>query len=175
MLCTADVPTSACSTYYVIAPLNGSAYLALGHEIVVSPHETVFGPDVTEGRSWRSSEFSETLVGYTKNMLDPSQEVRWGGPLTELNNGFIGVRVTAADGNRYGWIHLRHAQDELLQAPEILGWALETVPEKAIRAGAKPVVIPLGQVASSRAGYLQLKWESHAGKAYQVQIKETLA
>src|SRR5688572_16506026 len=59
MLCTADVPTSACATYYVAAPLNGSALFRNGQTLLLVVGGSVIGP--SDDVFWSSSEHAKTL------------------------------------------------------------------------------------------------------------------
>lgn len=54
MLCTADVPTSACSTYYTIGPEEGSAYLTNGNSLEIFAEGDQIGPSPS-GASWDSA------------------------------------------------------------------------------------------------------------------------
>ena len=56
----------------------------------------------------------------------------WVGPLAEVTNGYVGVRIYKDNDFYYGWIHLR-------LGPSILGWAMESRPQVPIIAGARGV------------------------------------
>jgi hypothetical protein len=59
------------------------------------------------------------------------------------------------------------------------GWlsdyAYETRPNTPIRAGAKPVPVPLAAPHVVRPGQLRLTWPAEINKAYQIQCKENLS
>lgn len=85
------------------------------------------------------------------------------------------------DGLHYGWIQVRLPGTEtgpegfpIEFAPVVVDWAYETRPNTAIIAGRKPVVAPQTAPTIVRPGQLRLHWRVEPGKAYQVQMKESL-
>ena len=53
----------------------------------------------------------------------------------------------------------------------MVDWAFETRVNTPIRAGAKPVLVPLQIQPSPRMNYFRVSWLSVSEKAYQVQFK----
>jgi hypothetical protein len=88
------------------------------------------------------------------------------GPIGEQGSGYLGVRFYTVDGDHYGWVYV--------QGWSVVDWAYETRPNQPIRAGAKPVPVPLSHASIERPGYFRLVAETENGKAYQVQTKESL-
>jgi hypothetical protein len=84
-------------------------------------------------------------------------------------DAYIGIEFPIDGSTHYGWIRFDHF--EISPGGWILEWAYETRPGVPIKAGAKPVVVPMAAPEVARAGYLRLKWPSEVGKAYQVQTK----
>ena len=76
------------------------------------------------------------------------------------------MRFSAADGDHFGWV--------FVQGQTLVEWAYESRPNQPIRAGAKPVPVPLTHSSIERPGYLRIVAETEYGKAYQVQVKESL-
>lgn len=87
------------------------------------------------------------------------------GEIGEQGEGYIGVRFAASDGNHYGWV--------FVQGSSIVDWAYEVRPNQPIRAGAKPVPVPLPYASVDRPGYLRLVAETESRKAY-LQVKDSL-
>ena len=83
--------------------------------------------------------------------------------------GFIGLEFELDDGVHYGYFDISVSGS--LPGAALYGWAYETRPGAPIKAGAKPVVVPMAAPEVARAGYLRLKWASEVGKAYQVQAR----
>lgn len=88
------------------------------------------------------------------------------GPIGQQGQGYLGVRFTAGNDIHYGWI--------FVQGASVVDWAYESRPNHPIRAGAKPVPIPLSNSCIDRPGYLRIVAETEIGKAYQVQVKDSL-
>lgn len=88
-------------------------------------------------------------------------------------NAYMGVEFQIDGQLHYGWVRV-----DCSLAGVNGGWvteyAYETRPGVPIKAGAKPVVVPMAAPEVVRAGYLRLKWPSDVGKAYQVQAKTRL-
>jgi hypothetical protein len=87
-------------------------------------------------------------------------------------HAYMGVEFERAGSTHYGWVLLNVAPD--YPAGQIEAWAWEARPNTPIRAGAKPVPVPLASPEVVRPGCLRLKWASEIGKAYQVQAKARL-
>jgi len=94
---------------------------------------------------------------------------------------FMGIHFQIGSEWHYGWVRFRGGTAGIyggvfyLAPPGwVLDWAYETRPNTPIRAGAKPVLVPLASPEVARPGYLRLKWPSEIGKAYQVQAKGNL-
>ncbi len=97
--------------------------------------------------------------------------------------GFMGIQFQIASNWHLGWVQIRggvaglsdDGQRFFLVPPGwILDWAYETRPNTPIKAGARPVMVPLAVPVVVRAGFLRLSWLSEIGKAYQVQSKASL-
>jgi len=90
-------------------------------------------------------------------------------PPGPLQRGFIGLEFELADGLHYGYFDVSVSGS--VPAASLYGWAYESRPGVPIKAGAKPVLVPMAAPQVARAGYLRLKWPSEVGKAYQVQAR----
>ena len=88
------------------------------------------------------------------------------GPIGQQGQGYLGVRFNSGNDIHYGWI--------FVQGLSIVDWAYESRPNQPIRAGAKPIPVPLTQASIQRPGYFRMAAETETGKAYQVQIKTSL-
>jgi len=84
-------------------------------------------------------------------------------------DAYIGIEFPIDASIHYGWIRFRHF--EISPGGWIVEWAFESQPGVPIKAGAKPVVVPMAAPVVARAEYLRLKWPTEGGRAYQVQAK----
>ena len=173
-LCTSDVPSSGCTSAYLIASLNTNSVLCQDYNVVVvMPAGTTIGSVASSNTVWKNSDGATLVTAFFSPRYGTSG---WGGPLSLPGAGYLGVRFYAQDGLHYGWIHAWLPDSRSYWGaplPVILDWAYETRPDTAIAAGAVPVA-PLASPKIVRAGNLRLDWQSAVGAAYQVQFKEQL-
>lgn len=88
------------------------------------------------------------------------------GLIGQQGQGYLGVRFYSGNDIHYGWI--------FVQGLSVVDWAYESRPNEPIRAGAKPVPVPLTHSSIDRPGHLRIVAETEIGKAYQVQFKDSL-
>lgn len=161
--CTMDVPTSFCSQpFYVGIPATNSI-LNQGNYAASVPFGEWIGNSVSSNMIWSMSDHTYLFISWSSPRYGTSGVY---GPIGEQGEGYLGVRFFAADGDHYGWVYV--------EGWSIVDWAYETRSNQPIRAGAKPVPVPLTNVSVERPGYLRLAAETQDGKAYQVQTKESL-
>jgi hypothetical protein len=159
-ICTMDVPASFCSLAFYVTALSTNALLIQTNYAAVLPAGDWVGPDTSTNDVWWG--------GGNVTLLTWWWSPRYGtfgstGPLATLGEGYLGVRFSGADGMHYGWVHVRETL--------VMDWAYETRPGVPIRAGARPVLVPLASPQVARPGYLRVKAGTEIGKAYQVQVK----
>lgn len=95
--------------------------------------------------------------------------------LFHQTNAYAGFELNVDGRRHYGWLHL----DAVHLFPSVGGgflleWAYETRPDTPIRAGARPVAVPVIS-AKRHAGSLRLRWAAEPGRRYQVQRKPDLS
>ena len=170
-ICTDDIPTSACWTPYFISAVSSNQITVSGGNTALFPAGTMISSSGATNGAWNAPGGAGYLIGsyWNYDRGSDTYRSRWDGPLTSQPDSFFGIRFHAADGMHYAWVHVR-----LEGSPLIVDWAYETRPDTRIFAGAKPVVIPLAAPQVVRPSQLRLKWQSEIGRAYQVQMKESL-
>jgi hypothetical protein len=116
---------------------------------------------------WMDKE--DYLVSYM--MHDPTGDVIGIGPWRGVQYGLLGVSFEINSQTHYGWIRMSDVSPVTFVLHD---WAYETRPGVPIKAGAKPVLVPVAAPEVARPGYLRLRWSSEVGKSYQVQAKTHL-
>ncbi len=162
-ICTADVPSSFCSwSFYITALSTNALLIQTNYAAGLSAGDWV-GPDTSSNDVWWGGG-TVPLLTWWWSPRDGTSGSR--GPLAALGEGYLGVRFSGAGGMHYGWVHVRETI--------VMDWAYETRLGVPIRAGAKPVPVPLASPEVVRPSYLRLRAATEIGKAYQVQIKGQL-
>ena len=159
-ICTADIPSSMCTWSYYVTALSTNALLIQTNYAAVLLAGDWIGLDKATNDVWWGGG-SVTLLTWWWSQRFGTSGSR--GPLATQGEGYLGVRFCSADGIHYGWVHVRETL--------VMDWAYETRPGVSIRAGARPVPVPLASPQVVRPGYLRVKAATEIGKAYQVQIK----
>jgi len=77
-----------------------------------------------------SGNWTKTVSGFSPSYVDDSSS-----EMDAIGTGYVGVRMLINDHFHYGWVHLH--LDVLAGVLTVRDYAMETVPEKAIAAGAK--------------------------------------
>jgi hypothetical protein len=90
--------------------------------------------------------------------------------LFTCQNAYMGVQFHIDGQPHYGWVRVDCSLGGV-NGGLVTEYAYETRPGVPIKAGAKPVVVPMFAPRVARDGYLRLKWPTDVGKAYQVQTK----
>ena len=162
-ICTMDVPTSGCSSSFYVTALGTNALLIQTNYAAVLSAGDWVGPDTSTNGVWWGGGNVTLLTWWWSQRYGTSGST---GPLATLVEGYLGVRFSSADGMHYGWVHVRQTV--------VINWAYETRPGVPIRAGARPVPVPLASPEAVRPGYLRLKAATEIGKAYQVQVRGDL-
>ncbi len=168
--------------FYVKAPLSTRVVVVSGYGVLPMQPGEVIGPELGPTTHPRASLFPDppswtALTGLATLSFgfNDNGDVT-GGPWHPEgagigDDGYLGFEFTAEDGVHYGWIHIR-------EFGGVGGWFYEYAYEGRasvpIKAGAKPVVVPISAPEVARPGYLRLSWPSEVGKAYQVQAKARL-
>ncbi len=88
-------------------------------------------------------------------------------------NAYMALEFQIDGELHYGWVRVDCSLAGI-NGGWVTEYAYETRPGVPIKAGAKPVVVPMAAPEVVRAGYLRLKWSSEVGKSYQVQAKTRL-
>lgn len=94
-----------------------------------------------------------------------------------VESAYVGLRFQQDGKTYYGWVRVGapfSGPAGGLSGGWLYDFAYETRPDTPIKAGARPVCVPLASPQVVRSGYLRLKWASEIGKAYQVQAKARL-
>ena len=136
MICTADIPSSACYWPFYVGSGAASQLIVAGSDASVLPLATGIASAPPSGANWSAPSSGANLVIYLSSPRNGTSE--WVGPLAAAGAGYLGVRFQAADGLHYGWIRVR-MQQPLEFLPVVVDWAYETTPDKPILAGDKPV------------------------------------
>lgn len=162
-ICTMDVPTSYCEQSLYIGMPPTSSVLNQGTYVASIPFGEWIGISGPSNTAWSTRNYAYLLTYWSSPRYGTSGV---NGPIGEQGQGFFGVRFSAADGDHYGWV--------FVQGQTLVEWAYESRPNQPIRAGAKPVPVPLSHASLTRPGYLRIVAETENGKAYQVQFKDSL-
>jgi hypothetical protein len=162
-LCTMDIPCSMCTLSFYVTALSTNALLIQTNYAAVLPAGDWVGPDTATNDVWWGGGNVTLLTWWWSERFGTSGAR---GPLVTQGEGYLGVRFSSADGIHYGWVHVR---DTL-----VMDWAYEARPAVPIRAGARPVPVPLASPLVARPGYLRLNAATEIGEAYQVQVKASL-
>ena len=137
MICTADIPSSACYWPFYVGSGAASQLIVAGSDASVLPLATGIASAPPSGANWSAPSSGANLVIYLSSPRNGTSE--WVGPLAAAGAGYLGVRFQAADGLHYGWIRVRMQQPPVEFMPVVVDWAYETTPDKPILAGEKPV------------------------------------
>jgi hypothetical protein len=130
-VCTADVPTSACTAPFYFAAFGSNAVLSRLSQGTVLPFAAHIGQVAPTNATWSKPGQPLTVAAYNFNRFGTSG---YHGPLANVGVGYVGVRFYAADGLHYGWIRFRMPfQAEF--GPVVVDWAYEARPDTAIIAG----------------------------------------
>lgn len=162
-ICTMDIPTSYCGQSLYIEMPPSSSVLNQGVYVASIPFGEWIGNSGPSNTSWSTHNYSYLLRYWHSERYGTSGV---NGPIGEQGQGYFGIRLSAEDGDHYGWV--------FVQGQTLVEWAYESRPNQPIRAGAKPVPVPLTQSSIERPGYLRIVAETENGKAYQVQVKDSL-
>lgn len=142
IICTADVPPSACVWPFHIAAMGTNQLLASGAALT-QPAGLIIANGPPSGATWVSPGATVRLTSYLSGHNRGVPYAEWTDSLGALAEGYLAVRFYAAGGLHYGWIHVRLPNQEagtngfLLElTPVVLDWAYETRPNTPIRAGA---------------------------------------
>ena len=162
-ICTMDVPTSFCSQSFFVGISATNSILNQGYFIAGIPLDDWIYNVAPTNTAWSTGGYTY-LYTYWNSPRDGTSGVE--GPIGEQGEGYLGVRFSAADGYHYGWIFVK--------GQSVVDWAYEMRPGYPIRAGAKPVPVPLTHTSIQRPGYLRVAAETETGMAYQVQVKASL-
>jgi len=131
-VCTADIPTSACSAqFYFTAESTNSLLHQQGRATILRWGDPVANMTPTNA-AWSNPDPNTWLASYFFSPRNGTQG--YGGPLAGAGVGYLGVRFIAADGLHYGWVRVRMPTGSD-PSPVIVDWAYETRPATAIRAG----------------------------------------
>jgi len=90
--------------------------------------------------------------------------------LFTCQNAYMGVEFQIDGRPHYGWVRVDCSLGGV-NGGWVTEYAYETRPGVPIKAGAKPVVVPMAAPEVARPGYLRLRCPTEVGKAYQVQAK----
>lgn len=162
-ICTMDIPTSFCSQPAYVGMSGSNALLVQGSYAARIPSGEWIGGTPFSNTAW-SAAAPIHLYLFWHSPRDGTSGAY--GPIGEAGEGYVGVRFSADDGEHYGWIYF--------EGWSVIDWAYESRPNHPIRAGARPVPVPLAHAALERPGYLRLTAETEIGKTYQVQTKQNL-
>ena len=126
-ICTADVPTSACSTRFEVFPLGANALLQHFSQAAILPFGVWIGDLPPTNAIWGDPARSAAVASYFISQRYGTRG--YGGPLVDAGVGYVGVRFEAADGLHYGWVRLRSAP------VMVVDWAYAARPDTPIAAG----------------------------------------
>ncbi len=139
----------------------------------LNPGEAI-GPEVEAPLSWENpGEGRLGPIGLTFTSCRNTGEGLVCLGLFTCQNAYMGVEFQIEGQPHYGWVRVDCSLGGV-NGGWVTEYAYETRPGVAIKAGAKPVVVPMAAPEVARPGYLRLKWPSEVGKAYQVQTKARL-
>ena len=128
-ICTADVPTSACSSpFYVTAVGSNAMLIQRFGQATILPFGAWIGNPTPTNSTWSNPAQSATVATYYFSPRYGTSALT--GPLPEAGVGYLGVRVTAPDGLHYGWIRL-----QIAPYVGVIDWAYESRPNEPIQAG----------------------------------------
>jgi len=168
-ICTASIPPF-CTSSFSISCLGSNELLLNQISSVILQMGVEIGPQpptnatwsVTTGATLNSIGFGLGGYGY------------WAGPLGFAGAGYLGPRISMADGWHYGWIHIRlpgSAENGFLIVED---WAIEPHVDTPILAGARPFVMPEQSLGIVRPGFLRIQIPTEPGRSYIVQHKQSL-
>ena len=130
---TTDYPSSESAIACNVSGANGAQLLITnGYAQILSAGKVIGNsPDWSAG--------TVLLTAENFNMLANTSS-GWLGPLGAKGQGYLGIQFIAADGSHYGWIQVRLLDASGLGSfPQVVDWAFQTVPNKPILAGEKPI------------------------------------
>jgi len=131
-ICTADVPTSGCSSSFYVLALNTNAMLHRLSEVTMLCYGETISSATSSNTTWDDPDNYSRAAGY---FFSPRYGTRgYNGPAISSGVGYLGVRFMAADGLHYGWIRLR-APNVAEFGPAVVDWAYEARPNTPIHAG----------------------------------------
>ncbi len=162
-VCTTDIPVSMCTQSLYIGIPASNAVLNYGTHVANIPYGEWIGIAGPPNTAWSTHSYTYLLTYWSSPRYGTSGI---NGPIGEQGQGYVGVRFSAADGDHYGWI--------FVEGQTLVDWAYESRPNQPIRAGAKPVPVPIAHSSIELPGYLRIVADAEMGKAYQVQFKASL-
>ena len=169
IICTTDIPPTACSANIHLTPHNHAEILTKGNEIKLLPPGADIGPVPPADAQWRTN--TVLLASLVSRRNSPWE---WAGPLKEEDDAYIAIRLKSGDAWRYGWIHPRARSTQLIDGGvEILAWKIEDILDTPIQTP-PAAVDPITVATSPRAGNLRLHWETVTNRAYRIQVNHTL-
>jgi len=131
-VCTADVPTSACSSSFDVLAVNTNAVLHRFGEATMLRFGETISSTTSSNRIWDDPDNYSRVAGYYFSPRYGTQG--YDGPVINAGVGYLGVRFVAADGLHFGWIRLRAPSSNEF-GPVVVDWAYESRPNTAILAG----------------------------------------
>jgi hypothetical protein len=121
------------SEYYFANALNGAAIYQVGTNFDLQILEN--GDVIDASLNWAAG--FDYIAGWSHGVSTNSGGT---GELSIKRQGYFGLQIPAADGEHYGWMEVRLVNSEDIEfTPLIVDWAYESIPNKPIVAGARPV------------------------------------
>jgi len=128
-ICTADVPTSGCSSpFYVTASGSNAMLIQRFGQATILPFGARIGNPTPTNSTWSNPAQSATVATYYISQRYNNSGLA--GPLADVGVGYLGVRVMGVDGWHYGWIRMKS-----FPAVVVIDWAYESRPNEPIQAG----------------------------------------
>ena len=156
-----DFPSSSGIQFIYVGLPSSNGTLNQGNYVASVPFGEWIGLSAPVGMAWSTHTYAYLFAHWYRDGLYGEH-----GQIGQEGQGYLGVRFHSGNDIHYGWI--------FVQGALIVDWAYESRPNQPIRAGAKPVPVPLSHASTERPGHLRIVAETESGKAYQVQFKDSL-
>jgi hypothetical protein len=152
-LITMDVPTSGIGYFFGVLPAADNYVLGFGSRVAaLSPGDSISSVPVGAA-SWQHPRYGPVGVCSWTADLRRGTWSGWAGAMTGLDETFLGLRFSAADGDHLGWVRVRLNGSDTSGMARLVDYAYERRPDSQILAGAVPepsaaVLLGIGVVAT---------------------------
>ncbi len=135
---TLDIPPSFMSYSFGIRPGQDNYVLGSGSTATVLSQGETISPVPIGSTNWQHPKYGSVGVcGWSADLRNETWS-GWLGPMAGLDEVFVGLRFSAADGDHFGWARVRLNSSDTLRTAQLVDYAYDTRPNAQILAGAVP-------------------------------------